>query len=52
MVTTPLHTSGFIVVYVDSLELEVGVAVVGAGGVHTVLVWDDLPELEHGRTHI
>jgi len=52
MVTTPLQTSGFIVVYVDSLELEIGVTVVGAGGVYTVLVWDHLPELKHARTHI
>jgi hypothetical protein len=36
---------GLIVVHVDALELEVGVAVVGAGGVHAVLVGDDLPEL-------
>jgi hypothetical protein len=36
---------GLIVVHVDALELEVGVAVVGAGGVNTVLVGDDLPEL-------
>jgi hypothetical protein len=32
-------------VHVDALELEVGVAVVGAGGVDAVLVRDDLPEL-------
>lgn len=35
-----------IVVNVDAFELEVGVAVVGAGGVDAVLVGDDLPELE------
>ena len=38
-------TSGFVVVNVDSLELEVGVAVVGTGGVDAVFVGDDLPEL-------
>merc|ERR1740133_11564 len=37
--------SGFVEVHVDALELEVGVAVVGAGGVNTVFVGDDLPEL-------
>ena len=34
-----------IVVNIDALQLEVGVAVVGAGGVNAVLVRDDLPEL-------
>ena len=34
-----------VVVHVDALELEVGVAVVGAGRVDAVLVGDDLPEL-------
>merc|ERR1712048_1210839 len=38
-------TGGFVVVDVDSLELEVGVTVVGAGGVNTVFVGDDFPEL-------
>jgi hypothetical protein len=37
--------SGFVEVNVDSLELKVGVAVVGTGGVHAVLVGDHLPEL-------
>ena len=37
-------TSGFVVVDVDSLELEIGVTVVGTGRVNTVLVGDDLPE--------
>ena len=41
-VSTP---SGFVIVYVDHLELEVRVAVVGAGGVDSMLVGDDLPEL-------
>ena len=36
---------GLVVVHVDALELEVRVAVVGAGGVHTMLVGDNLPEL-------
>merc|ERR1711903_379870 len=33
---------GLVVVHIDALELEVGVAVVGTGGVHAVLVADDL----------
>jgi hypothetical protein len=37
-------SGGFIVVDVDSLQLEIGVTVVGAGGVNSVLVGDDLPE--------
>mmetsp|Transcript_8068 Transcript_8068/g.14386 ORF Transcript_8068/g.14386 Transcript_8068/m.14386 type:complete len:454 (+) Transcript_8068:282-1643(+) len=38
-------TSGLVKVHVDALELEVRVAVVGAGGVYAVLIGDDLPEL-------
>ena len=38
-------TGGLVVVDIDPLELEVGVSVVGSGGVDTVLVGDDLPEL-------
>merc|ERR1711907_523517 len=34
-----------VVVDVDALELEIGVAMVGTGGVDTVLVGDHLPEL-------
>ena len=34
-----------VVVHVDALQLQVGVAVVGAGGVNAVLVGHDLPEL-------
>jgi hypothetical protein len=37
-------TSGFVVVDVDSLELEIGVTVIGTGRVNTVLVGDDFPE--------
>jgi len=37
--------SGFVVVNVDAFELEVGVAMVGTGGVDTVFVGDNLPEL-------
>jgi len=36
---------GLVEVDVDSLELEVGVTVVGTGGVDAMLVGDDLPEL-------
>ena len=32
-------------VHIDALQLEVGVAVVGAGRIYAVLVGDDLPEL-------
>ena len=38
-------TSGLVVVDVDPLQLEVGVAMVGSGGVDSVLVRDHLPEL-------
>ena len=38
-------TGGFVVINVDTFELEVGVTVVGTGGVNTVLVGDDFPEL-------
>ena len=37
-------SGGFVVVDIDPLELEVGVSVVGTGGVNSVLVGDDLPE--------
>ena len=35
----------FVEVHVDALQLEVGITVVGAGGVNAVLVGHDLPEL-------
>ena len=38
-------TSGFVVVNVDSLKLEIGVTVVGTSWVNTVLIGDNLPEL-------
>ena len=38
-------TGGFVIVDVDSLELEIGITVIGTGRVNTVLVGDDLPEL-------
>merc|ERR1719421_2119309 len=37
--------SGLVHVHIDALQLEVGIAMVGTGGVHAVLVGDDLPEL-------
>merc|ERR1719218_322737 len=37
-------TSGFVVVDVDSLELEIRVTVVGTGWVNSVLIRDDFPE--------
>ena len=38
-------TGGFVEIDVDSLELEVGVTVVRTGGVNTVFIGDDFPEL-------
>ena len=40
-------TCSLIEVDIDALELQVGVAMVGAGRVDTVLVGDHLPELEY-----
>ena len=37
-------TGGFVVVDVDSLELEIGVTVIGTGWVNSVFVGDDFPE--------
>ena len=37
-------TGGFVEVDVDAFELEIGVTLVGAGGVDAVLVTDDLPK--------
>ena len=42
-----LPPAGLVIVDVDPLQLEVGGASVGAGGVDAVLIRDDLPELEH-----
>merc|ERR1740138_978390 len=38
-------TGGFVVVDVDTFELEIGVTVVRTGGVNSVFVRDDFPEL-------
>jgi hypothetical protein len=38
-------TSGLVVVDIDSLQLKIGVSMVGTGGVNTVLVGDHLPKL-------
>jgi hypothetical protein len=38
-------SSGFVVVDVDSFELKIRISVVGTGGVDSVFVGDDLPEL-------
>jgi len=38
-------TSGFVIVDIDPLKLEVGVTVIGTGWVDTVLIGDDFPEL-------
>ena len=37
-------SSGLVIVDVDSLELEIGITVIGTGWVNTVFVGDDLPE--------
>ena len=37
-------TSSFVIVDVDSLELEVGITVIGTSGVDTMFVGDDFPE--------
>ena len=39
---------GLVVVDIDPLKLELRGAGVGASGVDTVLIRDDLPELENG----
>ena len=36
---------GFVEVHVDALELEIGVSLVGSGGIDAVLITDDFPEL-------
>ena len=41
-----LSTGGLVVVHIDPLQLEVRVSVVGSGGVNTVLIRDNFPELE------
>ena len=43
-----LAAGGLVVVDVDPLQLQLGGASVGAGGVDAVLIRDDLPELENG----
>ena len=45
-----LPTAGLVVVDIDPLQLEVGSAGVGTGGVDAVLVRDDFPELEQLNT--
>ena len=40
-----LAAARLVVVHVDPLQLQLGLASVGAGGVDTVFVRDDLPEL-------
>lgn len=47
-----LLTSGLVVVDVDTLELQVAVAVVSAGGVDAMLVGDHLPELRRKNRDI
>jgi len=40
-----LSTGGLVVVHIDPLQLEIRVSVVGSGGVNTVLIRDNFPEL-------
>ena len=40
-----LTAAGLVEVHVDALQLQVRVPVVGASGVHAMLITDDLPEL-------
>jgi hypothetical protein len=42
-----LAPTGLIVIDVDTLQLQVAGSLVGAAGIHTVLVTDDLPELQN-----
>ncbi len=44
-----LSSGRFVVVDIDLVQLELRVAVVGSGGVNSVLVLDDLPELGSDR---
>lgn len=39
-------TSSFIVVHIDSLQLQITVSMVTASGVNPMLITDDLPKLE------
>lgn len=39
-------TSSLVVVDVDSLQLKVGISMVGTSWVDTVFVWDDFPKLQ------
>ena len=41
-----LATGGLVVVDIDSLQLELGGASIGTSGVDTMLIRDDLPELQ------
>ena len=41
-----LATAGLVVVDVDSLQLEVAVSMIGSSGVNTMLIRDNLPELQ------
>jgi len=40
-----MHTGSFVVVDIDALQLQIGVAMVGASRVNTVLIRYHLPEL-------
>lgn len=41
-----LATGGLIVIYIDSLQLQVGVTMVSSSGVNAMLIRNDFPELE------
>lgn len=42
---TEIITSSFVVVHIDSLQLQVTVSMVTASGVDPMLITDDLPKL-------
>ncbi len=47
-----LPAARLVVVHIDPLQLEVRVPVVSAGGVNSVLIGDDLPELKNKRLNV
>ena len=45
-------TRSLVEVHIDALQLQVGVSLVGAGGVDAMLIRDDLPELQRDESAI
>ena len=48
---TEIITSSFVVVHIDSLQLQVTVSMVTASGVDPMLIADDLPKLGRKKKH-